>query len=60
MYGEPVSAVADDPTLSTGTLRRCFVDFIDGKTGCTRELYEGTLKRLEAYCPEFVAIDFER
>ena len=59
MYGDTVAAVADNPTPPQGTLRQCFVDFIDSKTGRTRELYETTLKRLDAYCPELAALNFE-
>lgn len=49
---------ADEP-LQAATPHSCFLSFIETKTGRTRQLYECTLSRLEAFCPGFSKLGFE-
>lgn len=41
------------------TLYSCFLAFIEKKAGRTREIYEGSLSKLESFCPAFASIKFE-
>lgn len=41
------------------TPRSCFVEFMEGKQGRTREIYQATLNRLDAFRKDFADVSFE-
>ena len=49
---------AEEPS-SMATPYSCFLSFMDKKTGRTWELYNSTLSRLKAFCPNFASLRFE-
>lgn len=54
-----ISELHPEKEVVVATPYTCFKSFMETKTGRTRQLYETTLKRIEAYCPTFSKLGFE-